>query len=31
MSRVAKSPVQLPAGVEFKLDGRQVTVKGKEG
>lgn len=31
MSRVAKSPVQLPAGVEFKLDGRQVTIKGKQG
>lgn len=28
MSRVAKSPVVIPAGVEVKLDGNQVTVKG---
>lgn len=28
MSRVAKSPVVIPAGVEIKLDGNQVTVKG---
>ncbi len=31
MSRVAKSPVTLPAGVEFKIDGRDVSVKGKSG
>ncbi|WP_406665785.1 50S ribosomal protein L6 [Gallaecimonas sp. GXIMD1310] len=31
MSRVAKAPVTLPAGVEFKLDGQEVTVKGKNG
>jgi large subunit ribosomal protein L6 len=28
MSRVAKSPVVIPAGVEVNLDGNQVTVKG---
>jgi len=31
MSRVAKSPVVLPAGVEIKLDGNSVTVKGGKG
>jgi large subunit ribosomal protein L6 len=31
MSRVAKMPVQLPKGVEFKLDGRQAVVKGPKG
>lgn len=31
MSRVAKSPVVLPAGVEAKIDGQQVNVKGKNG
>jgi len=31
MSRVAKSPVQIPAGVEVKLDGQQVSVKGSKG
>lgn len=31
MSRVAKAPVNLPAGVEFKLDGQEITVKGKNG
>ena len=31
MSRVAKSPVNLPSGVEFKVDGQQVTVKGGKG
>ncbi len=28
MSRIAKSPVAIPAGVEVKLDGQTVTVKG---
>jgi len=28
MSRVAKNPVLIPAGVEIKLDGNHVTVKG---
>ncbi len=31
MSRVAKSPVQIPAGVEVKLSGQQVSVKGGKG
>ena len=31
MSRVAKSPVVVPAGVEIKLDGNDVTVKGAKG
>ncbi|MBB3143149.1 50S ribosomal protein L6 [Halomonas organivorans] len=31
MSRVAKYPVKLPAGVEFKLDGDQLSVKGGQG
>lgn len=31
MSRVAKSPVTIPGGVEVKLDGKDVTVKGKGG
>lgn len=31
MSRVAKNPVVLPKGVEVKLDGSNVTVKGGKG
>lgn len=31
MSRVAKSPVQLPQGVEIKADGQTLTVKGGKG
>ena len=31
MSRVAKMPVQLPKGVEFKLDGRLAVLKGPKG
>ena len=31
MSRVAKSPIAVPAGVEIKLDGGAVTVKGGKG
>ncbi|WP_416138293.1 50S ribosomal protein L6 [Halomonas sp. HK25] len=31
MSRVAKYPVKVPAGVEIKLDGNQLTVKGGQG
>jgi large subunit ribosomal protein L6 len=31
MSRVAKVPVSLPKGVEFKLDGGQAVVKGPKG
>jgi large subunit ribosomal protein L6 len=31
MSRVAKSPVQLPQGVEVKVDGQELTAKGAKG
>ena len=31
MSRVANNPVQLPNGVEVKLDGSDLTVKGSKG
>jgi large subunit ribosomal protein L6 len=31
MSRVAKNPVVLPAGVEVKFNGQTVTVKGAKG
>ena len=29
MSRVAKSPVVIPAGIEVSLNGNDITVKGK--
>ena len=31
MSRIAKSPIELPSGVEVKLSGQDVTVKGAKG
>jgi large subunit ribosomal protein L6 len=31
MSRVAKDPIQLPKGVEVKLEGSDLTVKGGKG
>ena len=31
MSRIAKSPVSIPSGVEVKLDGQNVAVKGPKG
>ena len=31
MSRIAKMPIDLPKGVEYKLDGRTITVKGGKG
>ena len=31
MSRIGKSPVAIPAGVEVKLDGHTLTVKGPKG
>ncbi len=31
MSRVAKAPINVPAGVEVKLNGQEITVKGKNG
>ena len=31
MSRIGKSPVTVPSGVEVKVDGNVVTVKGPKG
>ena len=31
MSRLANKPIQIPAGVEVKVDGHKITVKGKRG
>ncbi|GLQ30480.1 50S ribosomal protein L6 [Litoribrevibacter albus] len=31
MSRVAKSPVAIPSGVEVKIDSEKVTIKGAKG
>ena len=31
MSRIGKQPVTIPAGVEVKIDGHVVTVKGPQG
>ncbi|SFU88353.1 50S ribosomal protein L6 [Xenorhabdus koppenhoeferi] len=31
MSRVAKAPVVIPVGVEVKLDGQVISIKGKNG
>ena len=31
MSRVGSNPVTVPSGVDVKIDGRQVTVKGAKG
>ena len=31
MSRVANNPVPIPSGVEVKLEGRTVRIKGKKG
>ncbi len=31
MSRVAKAPVVVPAGVEVKLNGQVISIKGKNG
>ncbi|GEK14361.1 MULTISPECIES: 50S ribosomal protein L6 [Aliivibrio] len=31
MSRVAKAPVVIPAGVEVKLNGQEITIKGGKG
>ncbi len=31
MSRVSKKPIELPKGVEFKIDGSTATVKGAKG
>ena len=31
MSRIAKTPVEIPKGVDFNLDGQNVAVKGSAG
>jgi len=31
MSRIGKMPIPIPGGVEFKLDGKHVKVKGPKG
>ncbi len=31
MSRIGKKPITIPQGVEVKIDGTQVTVKGSKG
>ena len=31
MSRIAKAPVSIPGGVDIKLDGNKMTVKGSKG
>jgi len=31
MSRIAKSPVTIPSGVDVKVDGQLITVKGSNG
>lgn len=31
MSRIAKAPITVPAGVEVKVNGQEVTVKGSKG
>ena len=31
MSRIGKNPITIPAGVEVKVDGNTITVKGAKG
>ena len=31
MSRIAKAPINIPAGVEVTLNGQEITVKGSKG
>jgi large subunit ribosomal protein L6 len=31
MSRIGKKPIDIPAGVEVKVEGSKVTVKGPKG
>ena len=31
MSRIGKSPITIPEGVEVKIEGNVVTVKGPKG
>ena len=31
MSRIGKNPIAVPAGVDIKIDGNTITVKGPKG
>ena len=31
MSRIGRKPITIPAGVDVKLDGTVITVKGPKG
>ena len=31
MSRIGRKPIEVPAGVEVKIDGQHVSVKGPNG
>ena len=31
MSRIGKVPVNIPSGVDVKIDGKEITVKGPKG
>lgn len=31
MSRIGKKPIEIPSGVDVKIDGKKVTVKGPKG
>ena len=31
MSRIGKKPIAIPAGVDVKIDGNHITVKGAKG
>ena len=31
MSRIGKQPIKVPSGVDFKVDGSSVAVKGPKG
>ena len=31
MSRIGRMPVEIPAGVDVKINGQEVTVKGPKG
>ncbi|MDN6748273.1 MAG: 50S ribosomal protein L6, partial [Brevibacterium sp.] len=31
MSRIGKNPISVPTGVEVKIDGQDVAVKGPKG
>ena len=31
MSRIGRKPISIPAGVDVKIDGNVVTVKGPKG